>query len=508
MMNKKSTQRQPFFYDVTLRDGNQALKKPWSMEEKIIIFDKLVELGVQGIEIGYPFSNEMDFIACQELAKRAPDNVVVSVLARANVKDVQTAIDAVKYAKKPRVHTFIAMNPMGLKYVLEKDIETVTNMAIKAVKKAKELLPNVEVEFSVEHFGDCIENLSDVVDAIEKVVDAGADVINLPNTVERYLPSDFTDMVSAVHNRIGHKAVISVHCHNDLGMATATTAMSFFAGATQLETTINGLGERAGNTNMQEVAVALYNKNVPISLNMSKIQETSLLVSEMSGIQIYEKAPIIGSDIFVHRSGIHQDGSNKTKKLGKGQYIAFAPELIGRFDGEYNGFTTQSGKSGLASTYQKMGYPITLNEVENLIPIAKKMAETKGELREADLDYLYRTHLCEINGPYQYVSFDRIRDKRFALAYQKQGQTYEAIGHGEGPVHACINAFLSLGVAVSISKYEEQMHGSKDKEAAEAITTLEVSNGEKTVIARAIDRSTTKSKIKAIFNGLNLLENQ
>ena len=285
--------RQPFFYDVTLRDGNQALKNPWSLAEKEIIFDKLVALGVQGIEIGFPASDEMDFIACESLAKRAPENVVVSVLARANDKDIEKAVSAVRHAKKPRIHTFIAMNPLGLEHVLKKDIHTVTKMAVKAVKKAKELLPEAQVEFSVEHFGDCIENLPQVVDAIEKVVEAGADVINLPNTVERYLPTDFTDMVKAVHNRIGDKAIISVHCHNDLGMATATTAMSYFAGATQLETTINGLDERAGNTNMQEVAVALYNKNVNVPLKMEKIQETSLLVSEMSGIQIYEKAPII-----------------------------------------------------------------------------------------------------------------------------------------------------------------------------------------------------------------------
>ncbi|MBO7244998.1 MAG: 2-isopropylmalate synthase [Alphaproteobacteria bacterium] len=498
--------RQPFFYDVTLRDGNQALKNPWSLAEKEIIFDKLVALGVQGIEIGFPASDEMDFIACESLAKRAPENVVVSVLARANDKDIEKAVSAVRHAKKPRIHTFIAMNPLGLEHVLKKDIHTVTKMAVKAVKKAKELLPEAQVEFSVEHFGDCIENLPQVVDAIEKVVEAGADVINLPNTVERYLPTDFTDMVKAVHNRIGDKAIISVHCHNDLGMATATTAMSYFAGATQLETTINGLGERAGNTNMQEVAVALYNKNVNVPLKMEKIQETSLLVSEMSGIQIYEKAPIIGADVLAHRSGIHQDGSNKTKGLKKGQYIAFDPKLIGRADGEHIGFTSQSGKSALFTNFQNLGYPITLQEAEFLMPYAKKMAEEKrSELKTKDLDKLYRTHLCEITGPYKLSSFDRIKDGKFLLSYKKNGNTFEKTGEGNGPINACINAFLALGVAIEVAQYEQKMMKPEDKEAAEALATITVSNQSKSVIARAVDHSTTKASIKAIFNGLNLL---
>lgn len=504
--SEQNKQRKPFFYDVTLRDGNQALRKPWNQEEKEVIFNQLIELGVQGIEIGFPASSEMDFESCKKLAQKSPQDIVISVLARAVPNDIKKAAQAVQYAKKPRIHTFIAMNPQGLEHVLKKDIHTVTKIAVEAVKKAKEILPNCEVEFSVEHFGDCRENLQDVIDAIEKIVDAGADIINLPNTVERFTPSVFTNMVKAVHERIGEKAIISVHCHNDLGMATATTVESYYNGATQLETTLNGLGERAGNTNMYEVAVALYNMGTEIPLNMPKFYDSAHLVSEMANISIPEKSPIIGADVITHRSGIHQDGANKTKGLKKGQYISFDPKLIGRRDAEHLGFTSQSGKGALMALYQNAGYPITIQESCLLMPYAKKMAEKKGELSIKDLDKLYRTHLCEVEGPYKFSSFDRITDGKFALSYKKENQQYETIGRGDGPIHACINALLSLGVAISILKYEEQMLGDKDKEAAEAITTLEVSNGEKSVISRAIDRSTTKSKIKAIFNGINLLE--
>ena len=497
---------QPFFYDVTLRDGNQALKKPWNQSEKETIFNQLIALGVQGIEIGFPASSDMDFDSCQKLAAMAPENVVVSVLARAVENDIVKAAEAVRHAHQPRIHTFIAMNPLGLEHVLKKDIHEVTDIAVKAVKKAKELLPNGQVEFSVEHFGDCRDNLPDVINAIEKVVEAGADVVNLPNTVERFRPLEFVQMVEQVHKRIGNKAVISVHCHNDLGMATATTVESFFHGATQLETTLNGLGERAGNTDMYQVAVALYNSNVNVPLNMRLFDKTAQMVSEMSHVPIWEKTPIIGGDVLAHRSGIHQDGSNKTKGLKKGQYIAFDPALVGRDDGEYLGFTSQSGKSALREIYENAGYPITLKETEMLMPFAKKMAEQKGELSIEDCDKLYREHLCAVAGPYQYGAFDRIQQGRYVLTYTENGQNKETVGYGYGPVEACIHGLCSLGVAISIVDYQQKMLRGEDKEASEAIATIKLAQGEKQVICHAIDRSTTQVSIKAIFNGLNQLQ--
>lgn len=497
--------QQPFFYDVTLRDGNQALKKPWNQSEKEVIFNQLVALGVQGIEIGFPASSDMDFDSCQKLAAMAPENVVVSVLARATENDITKAAEAVRYAHCPRIHTFIAMNPLGLEHVLKKDISAVTDIAVNAVKKAKALLPHGQVEFSVEHFGDCRENLPDVINAIEKVVEAGADVINLPNTVERFRPLEFIQMVEKVHERIGSKAWISVHCHNDLGMATATTVESFFHGATQLETTLNGLGERAGNTDMYQVAVALYNSGVKVPLNMHLFAKTAEMVSEMSGVPVWEKTPIIGSDVLAHRSGIHQDGANKTKGLKKGQYIAFDPSLIGREDGEHLGFTSQSGKSALAAIYEQMGYPMTASEAENLVPFAKKMAETKGELQSDDWDKLYRTRVCHVDGPYQYVSFDRIQQGRYALSFMHRHEKKETIGYGHGPIEACIQGLYALGIVASVEEYTQQMLKTEDKQASEAIATIKLSQGDRKVICRAIDRSTTQVSIRAIFNGLNQL---
>ncbi len=498
---------EPIFYDTTLRDGNQALKRPWNHAEKETIFRQLLGLGIKVIEVGFPASGEMDFHTCSSLAEQAPEDVTISVLARATKGDIAQAARAVRNAYKPRIHTFIAMNPLGLEHVLQKDIETVTDIAVDAVRYAKSLLPsNGEVEFSVEHFGDCRENLSAVLDAIEKVVDAGADVINLPNTVERFRPMDFIRMVEQVHARIGDKAQISVHCHNDLGMATATTVESFFAGATQLETTLNGIGERCGNTNMYEVAVALYNSDVPISLNMGKFYETAQLVSQMANIPIWEKAPLMGSDSLAHRSGIHQNGANKTKGLKKGQYIAFDPALIGRQDGEHIGFTGQSGKSALFDVFQANGYPFTLEEAVQHLPAAKKLADEKGELTPSDLDKFYRTEICHVTGPFELDSFERISQGKYALAFYRDGHFCEAIGRGSGPVESCVTALASLGVAISVVKYEQHMLNAKEQESAEAVTMMNIRQDDKEVIVRAINRSTTRSNIHAIFNGLNLLQ--
>ncbi|MCK5176468.1 MAG: 2-isopropylmalate synthase, partial [Candidatus Aenigmarchaeota archaeon] len=186
---KNKIDKKPFFYDITLRDGNQALKKPWNTEQKEIIFNELVKLGVQAVEVGFSGSSDMDFEACQHLAKIAPDNIVISGLARAMEKDIEKVADAVKYAAKPRIHTFIAFSPFNMKYVLKKDPLDVRKTAVEAIKYAKSLIGDKgEVQFSVEHFGDCSENLDFVIDSLQECVEAGATTINLPNTVERTRP--------------------------------------------------------------------------------------------------------------------------------------------------------------------------------------------------------------------------------------------------------------------------------------------------------------------------------
>jgi len=501
--------KQPFFYDVTLRDGNQALKKPWNTQEKEIIFNKLIELGVQGIEVGFSGASDMDFEACKYLAGIAPKNVVISGLARAVKGDIEKVAQAIKDAPQPRIHTFIAMNPLGLEYVLKKPLKEVKKIAIDAVSYAKSVLPaHGEVQFTVEHFGDCRENLDEVIDAVQDVIKAGAKIINLPNTVERFRPMQYVNMIAKIRIAIPDDVIIGVHCHNDLGMASATTVESYFAGAIQLECCLNGLGERAGNTNMYEVAVALYNSGVDVPLNMQHIYETALLTSEMSGIPIWEKAPIIGYDALAHRSGIHQDGVAKTKHLDKGAYRAFNPELIGRTEAEKLAFTSQSGKTAIFELINATQYQISMQEAVYLQPFAKTKAEAVGELSLKQLLKVYFDEICNVKGPFALQDFNKIGADKFNLSFKYNNEEFDIIEKGSGPLDACINALKKAGFALELEHYEQ--HAIEDlengKEKAKAMSVLHFKHKGSTIVARAIDTSTAQANVQAVFNAINLMQ--
>lgn len=502
----------PFFYDVTLRDGNQALKKPWNTQEKEIIFNKLIELGVQGIEVGFSGASDMDFEACKYLADRAQaqnKNVVISGLARAVKTDIEKVAAAVKNAPKPRIHTFIAMNPLGLEYVLKKPLIEVKNIAVDAVAYAKSILPpHGEVQFSIEHFGDCRENLDEVIAATQEVVKAGANVINLPNTVERFRPLVFVDMVKKMREALPENVIVAVHCHNDLGMASATTVESYFAGATQLEVSLNGLGERAGNTNIYEVAVSLYNSGVDVPLKMENIYETALLISEMSGVPIWEKAPIIGYDALAHRSGIHQDGVVKTKHLEKGAYRAFNPDLIGRGDAEKLGFTSQSGKTAIFELINSTPYKISMQEAIYLQPFAKTKAEKIGELSIEQLLDVYFNEICNVEGAFELIDFNKIGADKFNLTFKHNEDEFDIVEKASGPLDACIHALKKAGFPLELEHYEQ--HAIEDiddeKEKSKAMSVLHFKHKGSTIIARAIDASTAQANVQAVFNALNLMD--
>ncbi len=503
--------RQPFFYDITLRDGNQSLKKPWNLKEKEFIFNKLVNFGVQAVEAGFPAASEMDFEAVQRLAQIAPDNLVISALARAVEHDITKAIEAIQHCSKPRVHTFIAMSPFNMKYVLNKDPQEVKKTAIEAVKFArKELLKvnkNGEVQFSIEHFGDCMENLPFVIDTLKEIVQAGATVINLPNTVERTRVKTFVDMVAQVYEALPKDIMIAVHCHNDLGMATAATVESYFAGATQLECCLNGLGERAGNTNMYEVAVALHNSGVDVPLNLGEIYELALTVADMSKTEIPEKAPLIGPEALAHRSGIHQDGAVKTKDMEKGAYRPIHPTLIGRKDDEKIGFTSQSGKTAIFEIISDAGYPITMQEAIRITPVVKEAAEKVGELPTRNIIDIYFNEVFNVKGDFRLVSFEKLAEKLFNLKFFHKTEFFDMNAQGNGPVDACLSALKQAGFPQKLVDYEQyaldsEIFGS----GATAMTVIHFEDLDgRTIIARGKDESTSKANVKAIFNGLNLM---
>ena len=502
-----SNTRKPFFFDSTLRDGNQALRKPWNLQEKEYIFSLLKNLGVQAVEVGFPGSCDMEFETCNYLASIAGDDIVVCGLARAVEKDINVAYESIKNALRPRIHTFISLSPFNMQYVLQKKPEDVRQIAIDAVRHAKALIgSNGDVQFSVEHFGDCVENMPFVIDTLQQIVEAGATTINLPNTVERTHPTDFVNRVKMVIDSLPKDIVVAVHCHNDLGMATATTVESYFAGATQLEGCLNGLGERAGNTNLFEVAVVLHNCGVDVPMNLKEIYETALMVSEKSGVPIYEKAPLIGQDSLAHRSGIHQDGAIKTKDMDKGAYRPIHPSLIGR-DDEKVSFTSQSGKTAVYEIIKSAGYPITMEEAIRITPIIKEAAEKVGELPTRNITDIYFKEVFKVKGPFVLDKFTKISENKFRVEFKYNGKRFNVVGEDNGPLSACLDALKKAGFPQKLIHYEQvAIDGEIKGVSADAMTVikLEAPNGS-IVTCRGLHTSTAQANIIALFNGLNLI---
>ena len=508
----------PFFYDVTLRDGNQALAKPWNNAEKEKVFLQLLKLGVQGVEVGFAAASDMDFESCKGIAQLtasmaekgdvAAQNVVVASLARANKVDIQRAFEAIQYAPKPRIHTFIAVSKLSMEHVLKMSPEQVREKAVESVTFAKSLLQGRgDVQFSAEHFGDSLDNMEFVISLLKEVVDAGATTINLPNTVERYRPMLYVEQVRQVVEALPKHVTIAVHCHNDLGMANAATVESYFVGATQLEVALNGLGERCGNTNAYEVAVALYNSGAPVQLNLDKIYETALLVSQWSGVNIYSRAPLIGTEAIVHRSGIHQDGASKTKGMKKGAYRPIDYALIGRDENDSISFTSQSGRTAVYEIISAFGYRLSLEEAQELQPILKDLSEKEGELSAERVLDVFRNERCNVNGPLIFNNVEVLPgENRFIFYFKKESEAMVKSITAEGPIEACLMLMQSIGMPVELVKYRQLVVPDSDPLwKGRGLSRIILKAANKTVEGRGVSSDTLKANMRALFSGVNLL---
>lgn len=510
--------RKPFFYDVTLRDGNQALPKPWNNAQKEDVFLQLLKLGVQGVEVGFAAASEMDFESCKGIAKltarmaeegdEAASKVVVASLARCNPADIQRAWEAIQYAPHPRIHTFLATSPLSMEHVLHMTPEQVKAKAVECVTLAKSLVGDRgDVEFSAEHFGDCLENMEFVIDVLKAVVEAGATTINLPNTVERYRPMLYIKQVEQVVKALPENVTIAVHCHNDLGMATAATVESFFVGATQLEVALNGLGERCGNTNLYEVAVGLHNSGVDTGLHLEKIYETAILISHWSGINIYSRAPLIGAEAIVHRSGIHQDGASKTKDMKKGAYRPIDYSIIGRTQNDSISFTSQSGRTAVYEILTKCGYKLTLQEAATLQPILKELSEKEGELSAERVLDVFREQRINVNGRLVFNNIEVIPDEnRFIFHFKKDGEPMVRSITAEGPIEAGLILMREVGMPVELVKYRQVVVPEQDKLwAGRGLSRILLKIGSTEVEGRGVSSDTLKANMRALFGGVNLL---
>ncbi|HVW63232.1 MAG TPA: 2-isopropylmalate synthase [Puia sp.] len=376
-----------FIFDTTLRDGEQVPGCKLNTTEKVELAQQLEALGVDIIEAGFPISSPGDFHSVEEISKIIKDATVCG-LSRAVRKDIEVAAEALRLAKRPRIHTGIGTSDFHIKSKFNSTQEEILERAVQAVKWARNLVG--DVEFYAEDAGRTDnEYLARVVEA---VIAAGATVVNIPDTTGYCLPDQYGEKIAYLVNNVKNadKAVISCHCHNDLGLATANSIAGIRNGARQIECTINGLGERAGNTSLEEVVMVIkQHKQLGFytGIKSEKLNPISRLVSDTMRMPVQPNKAIVGANAFSHSSGIHQDGFLKDSST----YEIINPDEVGA-DGSKIVLTARSGRSALAFRFQKLGYSFTRNDIDVLYERFLKVADTKKEVLEADLHELAKAY--------------------------------------------------------------------------------------------------------------------
>lgn len=435
-----------FFFDTTLRDGEQSPGATMNLQEKLRIARQLETLGVDVIEAGFPASSPGDFEAVATIARNAGD-VQIAGLARCVPRDIELCWEAVKNAKNPRIHTFIATSPLHMKHKLRKTPDEVYATAVECVNRCAALTPNVE--FSCEDFSRSEPEF--VCRIVEAAINAGATTINLPDTVGYAQPDEFAAMVRHVisHTPNADKAIFSVHCHNDLGLAVANSLAALRIGARQVEVSLGGIGERAGNASLEEVAMALsvrkdYYELVD-NINTTQLYPACRLLSMTIGQPIPFNKAITGANAFAHESGIHQDGMLKHRET----YEIMTPQSVGRST------TTliigkHSGRNAVRDKFESMGYELDEEQLNTLFEAVKNLADRKKRLHDEDLMALAQQEIYRIPDRLvlRHVSVQSSDaggvPPTAAVLMDVNGEEKSGAGFGVGPIDALYNVISEI----------------------------------------------------------------
>ena len=430
-------------FDTTLRDGEQSPGATLNMKEKIEVAKQLARLGVDVIEAGFPVSSPGDFNAVKHIAQNVKGPAIAG-LARANKKDIDAAWEAVKYAEKPRIHTFIATSDIHLEFKLRKSREEVLKITDEMVRYAKSLCH--DIEFSAEDAGRTDPDY--LCQVVETAINAGATTVNIPDTVGYTVPEEFGALIKYVMEKVPNvdQAVISVHCHNDLGMATANTIAALTNGARQVECTINGLGERAGNCSLEEIAMILKTRkdklNLYSTVDTTQIYKTSRLVSNLTGMLVQPNKAIVGVNAFAHESGIHQDGVLKYRTT----YEIMNPTDIGLVESQLP-LGPRSGRHALKARLIELGYELSEEDLHKAFERFKILADKKKSITNRDLEYIVADELRFTNADMQYkLKYVSVScgDKSLPTATvqleKADGEVVQDAAIGAGPVDAIYQA--------------------------------------------------------------------
>ena len=493
------------FFDTTLRDGEQSPGASMNTAEKVRLAIQLEKLGVDIIEAGFPAASQGDFEAVSQIAGKL-SNTEIAGLARANKKDIDAAWGAVKHAARPRIHTFIATSDIHLKYKLRLDREQVIARAIEAVRYAKTFTDNVE--FSAEDGSRSDRDY--LCKVFEAAIEAGATTINLPDTVGYAIPSEFAELITYVRKHTPNiaKAVLSVHCHNDLGLATANTLAALSAGARQAEVTVNGIGERAGNTSLEEVVMALKTRNnfLPFQtgINTEQIYATSRLVSMITGILVQPNKAIVGANAFAHEAGIHQDGMLKNPMT----YEIMRPEDIGLSTTKLI-LGKHSGRHALRDRLKEMGYELSEEELQVVFGKFKQLADKKKHVMDEDLEAIVNEGVLRTPDifvlEYLHVTSGTTVMPMASVQLSVNGRSVKAAGYGNGPIDAAYNTIAKLTHTQSeLLRFTiSAITGGTD---AQGEVTVRLRENGLIALGRGADPDIMTAAALAYLNGLNRLE--
>ncbi|MFH1370613.1 MAG: 2-isopropylmalate synthase [Planctomycetota bacterium] len=503
-------------FDTTLRDGEQAPGASLSGAEKLEIARQLAVLGVDIIEAGFPVSSPTQFEATRRIAEQVKGPTICG-LARAHEADITSAGKALAPAKKRRIHTFIATSPIHMKHKLNKTEPEVLKMAVAAVKLAKTFTD--DVEFSPEDA--CRSEMPFLIEILTAVIEAGATTLNIPDTVGYVLPYEYGQIIAQLVAGVPgiNNTIVSTHCHNDLGQAVANSLAGVRNGARQVECSVNGLGERAGNAALEEVVMAIHTrpdffggstmlatgkgKAKPLTTNIktTQIYKTSQLVSRLTGFVIQPNKAIVGANAFAHESGVHVDGVLKERKT----YEIMTPETIG-LSGSRMVLGRHTGRAGFTDRCKKLGYKLSKDEIETAYQRFTQVADKKKEVFDEDLvaiiddEVRVVEHTFELE--YMRVLIETGVSPKAVVKIKSKDGIKEAEADGDGPVDAAYNAIReATGFSPALESYSIRAVTSGKEALGEA--TVKIKTDSRTFIGRGISTDIIEASAKAYIDAIN-----
>jgi 2-isopropylmalate synthase len=490
-------------FDTTLRDGEQSPGASMNLEEKLRIAQALEDLGVDVIEAGFPVASKGDFEAVQEIA-RTIRNATICGLSRATKGDIELVAEAIRPAERGRIHTFISTSPLHMKHKLQMEPDDVLAKVTESVSFARRFTD--DVEWSCEDGSRSEHDF--LCRCVEAAIAAGATTINVPDTVGYAVPDEFARLITMLFNRVPNidRAVVSVHCHNDLGLAVANSLAAIAAGARQVECTINGLGERAGNAALEEIVMALRTRHdrLPYTtgIRTEGIMRASRLVSAITGFVVQPNKAIVGRNAFAHESGIHQDGMLKHAET----YEIMRPETIGLSASKLV-LGKHSGRHAFRAKLEELNYELGDNAFEDAFLRFKSLADRKKEVFDEDIVALVDDEIGRAHDRIRLVSLEitcGTRQPQAKLVLDVDGEPRACEGSGDGPVDAAFRCIKRLfETTARLQLY--QVHAVTGGTDAQAEVTVRLEEGGRTVNGQGADTDTLVASVKAYLNALNKL---